>query len=434
MRMILRPAALTCLVALLAVQLLPAQTVEAPETMIETRYRAYMCYSLGRLMEVDGYLADALVQYRRAAAFDPDGCDPGVATARVLLGMQRLDDALAEITVARGICPDDIDALAVHSRILIAMEEFELAHSLLEGADSGPVPGEIIYLTAQTLVHQGLYDEAEELYRRRAATDSLDPMIAVDHARVLMLLERTDEAIAELRRAVDLDPSSATAQVMLARVLLGLGRTEEGIPFLEKVIRGETGRISDYVTLSRAYGVTDRREDAESLLLDATVRWPNSQRIFTELGAIYYDRGAVGDALEAFAKVLEINPQSIRALNFIAYTLAEEGRDLNRALDYAKEAVALSPDNPRVLDTLGWVYYHLGRFEEAREYLEAAVAIDGAPAAVFLHLGDLHEATGDVDAAVSAWREALRLEPGLGSVAERLENAGALPAPDGENP
>jgi tetratricopeptide (TPR) repeat protein len=123
----------------------------------------------------------------------------------------------------------------------------------------------------------------------------------------------------------------------------------------------------------------------------------------------------------------------VQALNFLAYTLADEDLDPARALGYAERAVALDPKNGFVRDTLGWTYYRLGRFEEAREEIETAIELGGGEPVVYEHLGDALHALGLTDQALSAWSRALELEPGRESSIERID-ATRDPRPPAESP
>lgn len=393
---------------------------------------AYLRYSVGRLMEVQGMLADALVQYRLAESADPDQCGIGTAIARVQAGLGRLDDALTDILEARALCPESAEALGVHAEILTLMKDEAGAEAILSApARSESSSAELLASLCETLVAQGRADEAEGLYRERCKSDSLSPVLAFMHARVLMMCGRPDEAARELFRAERLDPENVAVAAALGEMLVSAGRPEEGLRRLERVVARSGAADGEYAGLARAYCDLGVPERAVALLKQRLAERGESPELLAALGSSQFRAGALDEALSTNERLLAIDPNAVVALNYIAYTLAEEGRDLARATEYAERAAGMAPAAPDVRDTLGWVYFRLGRFDEARRELEAAAALGSPSAVIHEHLGDALMALGLSEEACRAWRRALEIEPGRQSSIERLESAGA---PEGTSP
>ena len=89
---------------------------------------------------------------------------------------------------------------------------------------------------------------------------------------------------------------------------------------------------------------------------------------------------------------------------------AEEGRNLDRALEMVQRAVALEPDNGAYVDSLGWTHFQLGQFAEAQGHLERAAVLVGEDPVVFEHLGDLYLAIGESGKAREVYERSLALE------------------------
>ena len=107
-------------------------------------------------------------------------------------------------------------------------------------------------------------------------------------------------------------------------------------------------------------------------------------------------------------------------LNGLGYLLAQQGILLDEAEQLVSRALAHEPDNGAFLDSLGWVYYRQGRYPEAQDLLERAVARLPDPE-VLEHLGDVYEVRGDWRAARRAWEQGLKCDPALGPVREKLK-------------
>ena len=132
------------------------------------------------------------------------------------------------------------------------------------------------------------------------------------------------------------------------------------------------------------------------------------------------------DALDILERdlraIIEEEPENAQALNALGYTLADRTERYQEAHDLIRRALELSPADFYILDSMGWVLYRLGRFEEAISYLRQARELRDDPE-VAAHLAEVLWVTGDRDGARDVWESALRTTPGdaiLLDVIERL--------------
>ncbi len=139
------------------------------------------------------------------------------------------------------------------------------------------------------------------------------------------------------------------------------------------------------------------------------------------LGGAQEQYGYADDAIETFEKLLKLSPDYHPALNYLGYMLADKNERLEYALKLISRAVDLSPENAAYLDSYGWVYYRLGKFDKAVNYLNRAAALDSDPV-IFDHLGDAYQAIGKADQARDWWQKALDLNPNDVAIREKLEH------------
>jgi tetratricopeptide (TPR) repeat protein len=383
---------------------------------------AYLHYSMGRLFETSGLLTEALVQYRNAWALDPGHCEMEVAIGRTLLLAGRLDEARAHADAALEMCPGDYEAVAVAAEARLASEDPEGAEHLLRAAGApGSAPVALVALLAQALMSDGRADEAESMLAARVRVDSLSSRLAYLRARALIATGRAEEAVAELRRSDRLGPQNGAARSVLGRLLLALGRPAEAAPILERIALEPDPGESDFVMLARARGGLGDYDGASEAVEEGVRRFGETAALLRTRGSIDLDQGRVDASLSAYEHALELEPDSVEALNFLAYTLAEEDTELTRALEYARRAVELAPQSGLVRDTLGWVYFKLGRYEDAVREIGASLGLGEEDPVVLEHLGDALSALGRDEEAREAWRRALAWEPGRPSTLERLE-------------
>lgn len=121
-----------------------------------------------------------------------------------------------------------------------------------------------------------------------------------------------------------------------------------------------------------------------------------------------------------YERALRMDPRSHLILNNYGYSLAERGLQLDRALQMSMQAVAADSQNASYLDTAGWVYFMLARYDDARKYIEKAIAAGGASATVYEHMGDIQSKLGQKDKADEFWKHALELNAGSQSLKDKI--------------
>jgi Flp pilus assembly protein TadD len=108
-------------------------------------------------------------------------------------------------------------------------------------------------------------------------------------------------------------------------------------------------------------------------------------------------------------ELIELNPQHADALNFVGYSFAERGVNLDEAESLIRKALAISPNKGYILDSLGWVYYKKGRYAEAVKLLKEAAALQSDDPAVLEHLGDVYRDMGDSVNALESYNRGLKM-------------------------
>ncbi len=103
------------------------------------------------------------------------------------------------------------------------------------------------------------------------------------------------------------------------------------------------------------------------------------------------------------------SPRNPIALNNLGYFLTERDEKFDEAIKLIEQALEIDPLNPSYLDSLGWVYFKLGKLSEAEKYLKEALQIDDTSSTIHEHLGDVYQKQGKLDLAKTAWQKALSL-------------------------
>lgn len=242
-------------------------------------------------------------------------------------------------------------------------------------------------------------DPALQLISRIASQDPDNSDILLMRGIVLNHLEHYSRARDDFDRVLRLEPSRIQAWEEMASSYLSQDQFHHVLYTVRRVkgaVRVPTLRLLVYegYALFRL-GVYD---DALSVLEGAGELVDRDSRswlvvqLHVTRAMIYEKQGLRARSIAAYHDVLALDPDNALALNNVAYMMAEQGEQLQRALEYARKAVEQDPDNPVFLDTLGWALYRNGKPGEARGYLEKALQLKPDEPEIAEHLREVLDA------------------------------------------
>jgi tetratricopeptide (TPR) repeat protein len=136
---------------------------------------------------------------------------------------------------------------------------------------------------------------------------------------------------------------------------------------------------------------------------------PEDTRLHFRLGVIYDKWGRKDASIASMKDVLRLDPKHTNALNYLGYTYADMGVQLDEAERLIKEALKYKPDDGYITDSLGWVYFQKGLYEKSLQYLKRAVELVPDDPVILEHLGDVHLKLGDKQKALEFYRRSLNL-------------------------
>ena len=310
-------------------------------------------------------------------------------------------------------------------------------------SEGGSVERASRYL-ANNYLQQGKLEEAlVELEELRKVVEDVDK---VDYTISKILIENKhyDEAIARLNEVLARNPDSEGAQSMLVLAYYQKGDMASVKNILGQVKPGSSAYEESLLMLVKILQEEGDNAGAEGLLLDAISNVKHrSLNFYAGLAMLYQQQGNVAKGHEVFKrafadfsedaevgyeyalflhkideqdaamqemeKVIKRDSNHARALNYVGYTWAEEGRNLEQAKTYIERAVLLLPKDGFIKDSLGWVYYQLGDFTRAVQELERAAELSGDDPTIYEHLAEALLKSGDVDGARQAFSKCIEL-------------------------
>ncbi len=245
-----------------------------------------------------------------------------------------------------------------------------------------------------------------------------------------------EDAIAVLE-SIDIEAPFRRLGMLRAAIALDrIDRTEEAERAFKESISRDPQDIQAYISYGNMLRGRERFTEASEVYSEAVARVGTPVRsnwtLFYFRG-ITYERAKQWDKAEAdFKTALELFPDQPLVLNYLGYSWVDMGINLEPALDMIRKAVELRPTDGYIVDSLGWAYYRLGRFEEATRELERAVSLRPDDPVINDHLGDAYWQMGRTLEAQFQWRHARDLgakAPELPLIEKKIE-AGRLILPD----
>jgi tetratricopeptide (TPR) repeat protein len=235
-----------------------------------------------------------------------------------------------------------------------------------------------------------------------------------DATQALMVLaqiaeDRNDEAgvMKWLQMVPVLGQSGAVnATIKRAQLQAKAGKLDEARKLLNEAdVNNDDERVKLIIGEAQLLKESGKFGDAMRLLEDALELYKNNIDLLYEL-AMLAEKNQQFDLMEStLRKVIQLAPDSQHAYNALGYSLADRNLRLQEAYDLIKKALSLAPEDPFIMDSMGWVEFRLGRLEKAEELLKRAFAIKADPE-IAAHLGEVLWVLGREDEAKKLWRNA----------------------------
>ena len=232
---------------------------------------------------------------------------------------------------------------------------------------------------------------------------------------ILEMDERYEDANFHYGTVSEMSPFKQTAQMRIANNIHNMGRTDEAIVIAHEVAKARpydpepVRAVGDYLRATERY--KEAIPEYDEAIRRAGILKPTHWRLFYTRG-IALERVKKFKQSEAdFLKALELQPDQPFVLNYLGYSWIEQGRHLNKAQDMIRKAVSLRPNDGYIIDSLGWVYYQLGNYDDAVVELERAVQYRPEDPIINDHLGDAFWQVGRKKEAQFQWLHSLSLKP-----------------------
>jgi tetratricopeptide (TPR) repeat protein len=344
--------------------------------------------------------------YREVLRRRPNHHATLVALGDALIDMQRLDEARRTLEIVEKKHPDDLRSIVRLGYLDLEQKRFPAAEARFKRVlASNPEQAEVHYFLGTARRQANNLDGAIEEYER----------VPADHERYL------------------------DARLQLAGIYERRHDYARALSEAEAVRQRFPSRQIDlYVASLRAK--TGDFDGAVAFLQTLLAAAPGDEEVLYNLGVLHGEASRQDDALRYMEQVLAKNSEHAGALNYVGYTLAERGQDLDKAERMIRAALAQRPDDGYVVDSLGWVYYVRARqllqagqtaaghaaLDRSVKELERAAVLTGGDPVISEHLGDAHLLRSDRKRALRHYEDAASRDPRQAEQSHLLEKVERL--------
>jgi tetratricopeptide (TPR) repeat protein len=390
---------------------------------------------------------DALAAYQELVNDDPTDADSYLRMSQIYRQKKDLAKAREASDKAKAIDPNNIQVRLNELYILQAegkpAEAIEVMKSILQQTESRSYdPAQLesrTELLEQLAAMQRLADQTQpavDTYRQMAALDpSRAPHASASIIDTYMGGKEYPKAQEEADAAIKKFPNDREVRVGRASLLAEMGKTDAAVADVKKLLDGKDDR-GIQVALSELY-IKGRKFDDAAKALDAAEKLSESQEdkidVWFKRGAMFERMKNVAAAETEFRKVLAVMPDNPATLNYLGYMLTDRNLRLPEALAMIQKAVDRDPNNGAYLDSLGWVYFRLGKLPEAEDNMRRAVELTPHDPTMRDHYAEVLFKASKVREAIAQWEASLRewqtsspaeLDAGeVAKVRDKLENA-----------
>ncbi|WP_068314394.1 tetratricopeptide repeat protein [Polycladidibacter hongkongensis] len=371
-------------------------------------YKLFTLYNAGLIEELSGHPAAAAKEFSKAYKADPGSLRALLALSRNLTASGQQKQALEKLAAYEEVVP--AHPLAVQMRDQIT------AGAVLEPTITSPAEGmaDALFSLGSAINRDGEELSAAYLHLSSYLNPKLDETIIAladlyeqlgDYARSIEFLQQVSMA----------SPLKHETEILIATHYNALDKLEQAKDHLSTLIKANPKDVDAHTTLGnilRSRAKFNEAEAAYTRALDIKAEEGKDDWV------LHYFRGISREqqknwpkAEEDLRAALKLNPKQPMVLNYLGYSLVDRGMSFDEALDMIKTAVSLRPTDGYIVDSLGWVYYRLGRFDEAVKELERAVSLRPHDPLINEHLGDAYWQVGRKLDARFKWNHARDLDP-----------------------
>lgn len=318
---------------------------------------------------------DAIALLDRALEVDATQADIHIIKARILTAQGKQEQAMALVALVLMEQPDNDNLRLQYARMLVEQRKFHQAKAqfnlLLE---NDPKNADILLSMGLLNIETGDLDEAAKHLQQLTEMGQKVDISNYYLGRIAQNQEEHKIAISHYLKVKSGD-YVFDSKLRIAGLFARLGKVDEGLRQLEVLAEKQTSwphRVRVYLAQGEILASKQRYAEALEMYSRALQQKPDDAELLYARALIAEKVDRIDITEADLLKLLSAQPENANALNALGYTLADRTERLEEARDYIKRAAELVPDDPAILDSLGWVSYRLGNMQDALKWLSMA--------------------------------------------------------------
>ena len=356
-------------------------------------------------------LAQAVRAADRALELKP-GWERGALLKADILAKSSRADAIRFLNAFLAGVPESKAATGALAQLYVEQKRYGEARALFQRLyEDDPSDRDIAFAIAALSMQMKDYAAAEPLLQELKGSGYGDPGVAAFYlAQIAEETKRYDEAIARYREVTQ-GERAWTAKLRIAAMLAKKDSVDAARRYLDTLqaegqdqqterVQAEAQLLRDAGDLAGAYALLERALKAD----------PNSSDLIYDIAMIAEKLDRLDEVEQRLAHLIELKPDNAQALNALGYTLVDRTERTAEGLRLIEKALTLAPEDPFILDSMGWAQFRLGNLGDSEKFLRRALA-DRPDPEIAAHLGEVLWAKGERDSAQELWQSQLRSNP-----------------------
>lgn len=372
---------------------------------------AKLWFAAGSLEAMNGNHQQAINDFDSALAIDDDYSNAILARTQSMIALGQQQDALNYLAKQCDKHPRNKRLGITHARYLIQYGKLQEAQTQFEKlVQVFPDDGDLVLSLALLSWENKLKDEAVQYFNQLIAMNYRTEEAYLYLARIAESEKRYSDAEGYFSK-IGSGPNYPSARIQLALMYADQKRTADAVRILDDAITTDARNSLKYqLAKSEVLAHAEQNHDAIAVLDQALAKHPDETSLLYSR-AMLKEKVGDFDAMEAdLRRVLELQPNNSAALNALGYTFADRNERLSEAWELIERAYTLNPNDPAIIDSMGWIKYRLGENQVALDFLRQAYEAfrDQEIAA---HLGEVLWMTGNREEAMRIWQQSLQENP-----------------------
>jgi tetratricopeptide (TPR) repeat protein len=381
----------------------------------------YAWMALGRIAILAGQAEQALTAVNRALEQHPDLPEALILKAQLLVRLDRKEEATQLLKRAIEVHPDDASLHFAYGRMLLDAEELDAAREqFARVVKLEPDNPDGLYSLALLELETGKF-RAGEKHLKQLLEQGQREQSAYYYLGYATYERGDNDAALKWYGMVESGDYWGQAQLRAAAIMVEQERIDDMRDYM-RVMRQKNPEKNAQLYLVEGQALSSGGFTAEAYTVYGTAldANPDNEDLLYARALVAEKLGHLDVAESDMRRILASDPDNVRTLNALGYTLADQTDRYEEALEYISKAYEQSPDDPAIIDSMGWVHFRMGKLDMARLYLQQAWDMT-RDSEIGAHLGEVMWAQGDHDAAREIWKVSLEAKPDNAVLLEVLD-------------